>query len=163
MRFDAPYAERDGQPLRGEVVCRIQPPRDTAWYDFGQLGDVAYPPADLDDGDARLFVQRDDNAEAELLPRDSWRFARERDGRVVPDGAAIYRPCGLRAGAVYTLVYAAEGAPVVGTGLLALRDAAAALRAGDDRSPLSGGFARVHAFGASQTGRVSCATSCTSD
>ena len=154
VRFDAPYAERDGRPLRGDVVCRIQPQRETPWYDFGQLGDVAYPPADLDDREARLFVQRDDNAQAELLPRDSWRFARERDGRVAPDGAAIYRSGGLRAGAVYTLVYTAEGAPVVGTGLLALRDAAAALRAGDDRSPLSGGFPRVHAFGASQTGRV---------
>ena len=55
---------------------------------------------------------------------------------------------------VYTLVYAASDIPVVGAGLLALRDAAAALRAGDGRSPLAFGFDRVHAFGASQTGRL---------
>ena len=154
LGLDAPEAELDGAPVRGEVVCRIQPDRDTTWTYFGQLGDVAYEPADLDDPDARLFVQRDDNTPAELLPRAAWRFARERRGRVVPDGSAIHMADGLRAGAVYTLVYTAEGAPVVGTGLLALRDAATALRAGDDRSPLAYGFARVHAFGASQTGRV---------
>ena len=154
LGLDAPYAEPGGRPASGEVVCRVQPDRDTAWADFGQLGEVSYLPADLEDPDARLFVQRDDNGPYELLPRAGWRFARERSGRVVPDGTAIHVGDGMRAGTVYTLVYAAEGAPVVGTGLLALRDAATALRTADGASPLAYGFDRVHAFGASQTGRV---------
>ena len=154
LALDAPRAEPGGRPARGEVVCRVQPDRDTTWADFGQLGEVSYLPADLEDPDARLFVQRDDNGPYELLPRADWRFARERRGRVVPDGTAVHVADGMRAGTIYTLVYAAEGAPVVGTGLLALRDAATALRTADGVSPLAYGFDRVHAFGASQTGRV---------
>ena len=154
LGLQAPRAEPGGRPARGEVVCRVQPDRDSTWTHFGQLGDVSYAPADLEDPGARLFVQRDDNAPYELLPRACWRFARERRGRVVPDASAIHVGDGMRAGAVYTLVYTAEGAPVVGTGLLALRDAAVALRTGEGGSPLEYGFDRVHAFGASQTGRV---------
>ena len=154
LGLDAPHAEPGGRPARGEVVCRVQPDRDSTWTHFGQLGDVSYPPADLEDPDARLFVQRDDNAPYELLPRACWRFARERQGRVVPDGTHIHMADGMRAGTVYTLVYTAAAAPVVGAGLLALRDAATALRAVDGVSPLEYGFDRVHAFGASQTGRV---------
>lgn len=150
----APCAEPGGRAVRGEVVCRVQPDRDATWTHFGQLGEVSYPPADLEDPGARLFVQRDDNAPYELLPRTCWRFARERQGHVVPDGTHIHIADGMRAGTVYTLVYTAAGAPVVGAGLLALRDAATALRTGEGVSPLEYGFDRVHAFGASQTGRV---------
>ncbi len=153
LGLDAPRAEAEG-PLPGEVVCRIQPDRDGTWAQFGQLGEVAYPPADLDDPDARLYLQRDDNAPYTAVPRSAWRFARQRDGRMVADPSAIHVAEGMRAGTVYTLVYAAADVPVVGAGLLALRDAAAALRAMDGRSPLAHGFDRVHAFGASQTGRV---------
>ena len=149
----APRRRADG-PLRGEVVCRIQPDRDTTWAHFGQLGDVVYAPADLDDPRARLFEQRDDNAPYTALPRSAWRFGRERAGRVIADPSAVHVAAGMRAGTIYTLVYATDDAPVVGTGLLALRDAATALREGDGRSPLGHGFERVHAFGASQTGRV---------
>ena len=154
LGLDAPRAEPGGRPARGEVVCRVQPDRDTTWAHFGQLGEVSYPPADLEDPDARLFMQRDDNAAYELLARTCWRFARERRGEVVSDGTALHVADGMPAGTVYTLVYTAEGAPVVGAGLLALRDAATALRTGDGVSPLAYGFDRVHAFGASQTGRV---------
>ena len=153
LGFDAPRAEGDGA-LDGQAVCRVQPDRDGTWAHFGQLGEVAYPPVDLDDPDARLYVQRDDNAPYKEVRRSAWRFARERDGQVVADPNAVHVADGMRAGTVYTLVYAPAEAPVVGTGLLALRDAAAALRAADGRSPLAYGFDRVHAFGASQTGRL---------
>ena len=143
MRLAAPRALAGLRP-RGDVVCRAQPDRSVRSLAFGDAAAARYAPAE---GDARLFRQRHDNDDYVLIPGSSWRFESGEGPRVDLDG-------GFDAGRVYTLVYAASDIPVVGAGLLALRDAAAALRAGDGRSPLAFGFDRVHAFGASQTGRL---------
>ena len=143
MRFAAPRALAGSKPW-GDVVCRVQPDRCVRSLAFGDAAAATYAP---EDGNARLFRQRHDNDEYVPIPRPSWRFESRKGPRVHLDG-------GFDAGWVYTLVYAANDVPVVGAGLLALRDAAAALRAGDGRSPLAYGFDRVHAFGASQTGRL---------
>ncbi len=160
LGLDAPPALQSpaGPPLQGDAVCRIQPGSDRPFVSFGQLGEVTYPPAeldppaDLDDPQARLFVRDDDNAPHVEIPRATWRFGRERDGRLEPSGAYIHKDGGFQKGRVYTLVYRARGARVTGCGLLALRDAAASLRAGE--GPTGAPFAAVLAFGASQTGRV---------
>lgn len=152
LGFDAPPVLPGGAPVEGDVVCRVQPGADRAFVHFGQLGDITYPP--LADGGptARLFERADDNAPLVELPRASWRFAREQGGAVTPSDRYIHKDGGFRKGRVYVLVYRARGARVTGCGLLALRDAGASLRAGD--GPNGAGFARVLAFGASQTGRV---------
>ncbi|MDE0007630.1 MAG: alpha/beta hydrolase domain-containing protein [Gammaproteobacteria bacterium] len=204
-----PEALVDGAPVTGDVVCRVQPGSDRPFVSFGQLGEVAYPPASFsdegkplahpraegssdegkplaharpcgrvgssasaellvpraegssDDAGDRLFERPHDNAPQVKLPRSAWRFARLRDGELTPSAKHIHLDGGFRAGRIYTLVYRARGAPIVGCGLLALRDAAAALRAGafSEGPPrasgaFSDGFDRVLAFGASQTGRV---------
>lgn len=143
MGFAAPRALAGSRPC-GDVVCRAQPDRCLRSLAFGDAAPGTTMPSD---GNARLFRQRHDNEAYALIPNSSWRFESGERPRVDLDG-------GFDAGWVYTLVYAASDVPVVGAGLLALRDAAAALRAGDDRSPLAYGFDRVHAFGASQTGRL---------
>ena len=152
LGLDAPEALVNGAPVEGDVICRVQPGSDRPFVTFGQLGEVVYPPASLDHGDDRLFERADDNAPLEQLPRSSWRFARTRDGGLEPSEKYIHLDGGFRAGCIYTLVYHARGAPVVGCGLLALRDAADSLRKGS--GPSGSGFDRVLAFGASQTGRV---------
>ena len=120
---------------------------------------LAHPRAEGSPSEAgdRLFERPHDNAPQVELPRSAWRFARIREGKLTPSAKHIHLDGGFRAGRIYTLVYCARGAPIVGCGLLALRDAAAALRKGP---PLVKGgatrhrFDRVIAFGASQTGRV---------
>lgn len=152
LGLDPPEALVNGAPVEGDVTCRVQPGSDRPFVSFGQLGEVAYPPASLDHAGDRLFERDHDNAPLRELPRSAWRFARTRNGQVEPSEKYIHLDGGFRAGRIYVLVYRASGAPVVGCGLLALREAADALRKGN--GPAHGGFDRVLAFGASQTGRV---------
>ena len=141
-----------GAPIEGDVVCRIQPAADRSFVFFGQLGDVAYPPLLGGGPAARLFERDDDAAPLRELPRQSWRFAREQDGRLRPSARCIHKDGGFQKGRVYVLVYRARDPRVAGCGLLALRDAADSLRRGD--GPNGAPFEHVLAFGASQTGRV---------
>ncbi|MCE2459978.1 MAG: hypothetical protein J4F38_04275 [Pseudomonadales bacterium] len=152
LGLDAPEVLEDGEPVEGDVVCRVQPGSDRAFVSFGQLGEVTYPPADPHDPGARLFVRADDNVPLVEIDRGRWRFARERDDVVEPSDRYIRLDGGFERGRIYTLVYRARGARVTGCGLLALRDAAASLRAGDGPSAMAS--PAVLAFGASQTGRV---------
>ena len=152
LSLDAPEARRNGREIEGDVVCRVQPGSDRPFVSFGQLGEVTYPPAALDDQNARLFVRDDDNAAQSEIHRDRWRFARSRGSALEPSGRFIHLDGGFEKGRIYTLVYRSRGARVTGCGLLALRDAAASLRRGD--GPNGAGFRHVLAFGASQTGRV---------
>ena len=152
LRLDAPEVFENGEPVEGDVVCRVQPGNDRSFVSFGQLGEVTYPPADLDDPMARLFVRDDDNAPLIEIDRNRWRFARDTEGVVEPSEKYIRLEDGFEKGRIYILVYRARGARVTGCALLALRDAAVSLRAGD--GPCATANPTVLAFGASQTGRV---------
>lgn len=152
LSLDAPEARRDGGAIEGDVVCRVQPGSDRPFVSFGQLGEVTYPPADLDDPHARLFVRDHDNAAHAEIDRHRWRFARSRGDVLEPSERFIHLDDGFEKGRIYTLVYRTCGARVNGCGLLALRDAAASLRRGDGPNGMR--FPHVFAFGASQTGRV---------
>ncbi len=152
LGLDAPEARLNGRAIEGDVVCRVQPGSDRPFVSFGQLGEVTYPPADLDDANARLFVRDHDNAPHAEIGRDRWRFARTRGDALEPSGKFIHLDGGFEKGRIYTLVYRSRGVRVTGCGLLALRDAAVSLRRGE--GPNGAGFNDVFAFGASQTGRV---------
>ncbi len=152
LRLNAPEVLEHGEPVEGDVVCRVQPGSDRTFVSFGQLGEVTYPPTDLNDPGARLLVRDDDNAPMVEIDRCRWRFARERDGRVEPSEVFIHLDGGFEKGRIYTLVYRARGARVTGCGLLALRDAAESLR--DGAGPVATASPAVVAFGASQSGRV---------
>lgn len=152
LALDPPMALEDGRPIRGDVVYHMQPGLKRAFMGFVQPGETPYPPADLDAPGAMLFEREHDNAPLVPIDRERWRFARERDGRLEPSSEFIHLDGGFEPGRIYILVFETEGAPVIGTGLLALRDAAACLRRGD--GPNGKPFDHVFAFGASQTGRV---------
>jgi hypothetical protein len=85
------------------------------------------------------------------VPRSSWRFARAEGGGVVPDGAFVWLEGGFEPGRVYDVRYTPRECPVVGTGLLAVRDFAACLRRGD--GGVAGPVHHAFAFGVSQSGR----------
>ncbi|KAA0097970.1 hypothetical protein CIW49_14930 [Mycolicibacterium sp. P1-18] len=97
---------------------------------------AGYPVADPDDEQASLTVRTAPEGQKVAIDRAHWRFSE--DSTVTLDG-------GFQAFCWYELTYRTHRAPVVGSGLLAVRDYATHLRAE--------GFERVFAFGASQCGR----------
>ncbi len=135
LGLDAPRAEVAPGWLRVE----FRP--DTAEADHA-LGDsssffrfASYPTADLHDPDAFLTIRTSPLGEKVTVPRDQWRFTDQTHFAV--DG-------GFQPFHWYELVYRSTFAPVVGTGLLAIRDFAASLQDENDQ---------VFAFGVSQSGR----------
>lgn len=153
MKLRVPNATQDGCPLQGDVICRIQPSRATNSLFIGQLGPASYRPNQETTSLARLYEQTHPNAARVALDPTSWSFGRINDETLEPSDEHISSRRGFSAGRIYTLVYRACGAPVVGLGLLALRDAGALFRS--EKYPgRSSAPPRVIAFGASQTGRV---------
>ena len=155
MGLQAPEALIDGNPIRGEVIVEIQPNFAEHTRLLANRVHRPYRAADVDDPDARLLVRDHPYGENTEIPRSSWRFAREEDGRVVPSNEHVYLESGFEPGRIYSVIYTTEGAPVVGTGLLAFREIASFLRYSQDAdNPLAGAIERVYGFGVSQTGRM---------
>ena len=149
LKLHVPNAYEDGQEITGSLVCQMQPGRDTQSLFFGQTLHPTYKPT----GEGRLFEREHTQAAHTEVPQPEWRFGRLKDGTFETSDAFICSEGGFQAGRHYTLVYETTGAPVVGLGLLALRDATTYLRSSPneifDNSPT-----HVIGFGASQTGRV---------
>jgi hypothetical protein len=142
-----PEAERDGQ-----VLVQFQPhlPSKRHGLDHWPLDPPPelsprlhrpYRPADPDDPRAVLTVRDVPDGPAVELPRGSWRF----------EGGAISLAGGFEAGRIYDVRYRPRECPVVGTGMLAVRDFVACLRhgAGAELARADHAFA----FGVSQSGR----------
>jgi Alpha/beta hydrolase domain len=123
FRIDVPISERglsDAIPLGPG-----RPP----------LAFAAYPTSDVDDPEATLRVRVAQMGPSEIIPRSAWSFTS-------PTTLALEG--GFQPNRWYELIYRSSRAPVVGTGLLAVRDFGAYLR---------DGHAGVFASGQSQCGR----------
>jgi len=155
MGLIAPVALQDGQPIRGQTIVRFQPNVAHQTHLLADRVHQPYPAADLDDSAATLTVRDFDDATPETIARNRWRFAREDGGEVVPDAEHIYLESGFEPGRIYELVFMTDRSPVVGAGLLALRDAATWAKNSDGTdNPLAGEIDRVYGWGMSQTGRM---------
>lgn len=110
-----------------------------------------YRPADLDDPAAVLTVRDRPRGPATEVPRARWRFARQEGGQVVADDTCVWLDGGFEPGRVYEVRYRPRQCPVVGTGLLAVRDFVSCLRRAPDG--LAGPIDHTFAFGVSQSGR----------
>jgi hypothetical protein len=143
----------DGRALAGDVRVRFQVPADA---DTARLGGLAldpanapplpYPPDGLDQPDARLTVRdRPDEGETPI-ERGRWRFV---------DADAVAIDGGFGAGRIYDVTYRTARCPVVGAGLVAVRDAVSWLRHAPEGegNPVAGRVDRVLATGSSQSGR----------
>jgi hypothetical protein len=150
--LDAPIARENGAPIRGEVICRLQPATTVRSLHIGQLGRACYRPTDPEGSAARLFEHDHEAAPLIEIPRSEWRFARERDDGVRPSLSHIFREAGFEAGRHYVLIYEAEDPRVAGVGLLAVRDVAVAMREGS-LLPDGTAYEFIYGYGASQTGR----------
>lgn len=108
--------------------------------------------ADVNDADATLLVRQGPYGEASIVPRNRWRFARDIDGCPAEDDGHVWVEGGFEAGLIYDVLYTPLECPVVGAGLLAIRDLAAHLRY-DETAPTGGSITHVIAEGQSQCGR----------
>jgi hypothetical protein len=145
MALDVPRARGANGPVRCEF-------RTNALVDVLPLADryhVPHPVAELDDPAARLTVREHAGASATAVARTAWRFARRQDGQLVADASHVHVEGGFQPGRIYDLVYHAIDSPVVGLGLLAVRDTAAFLRwaTAADGNPCTGALARAFALG----------------
>ncbi len=148
LDFSAPEAlGLDGKSIPGEAITDLRPSEHLASMPIEHLGQPGYPVAADEADSARLYVLDYEDDEPREIARDQWRFARQTQSGVVPSTNDLWIEGGFTPGKIYEVVYPTDRSPVVGSGLLAFRDAALFLR-GWQRS-----YERVHGFGISQSGR----------
>jgi hypothetical protein len=148
--------DAEGRPLRGPVYTQLQSPATVADFLLSDRGHLPYPAADLEQPDALLTVRDQPDGPPTVVPREHWRFARSDGPRVVPDPGHIHLAGGFEKGRLYQITYAAEGAPVQGLSMAALRDAVSWLKHGGpaEGNPAPGRLRWAYAYGRSQTGRL---------
>jgi len=158
----APEATLPEDERGGQVLVQFQPHAPETHHALGHwpldpppdLPDRfhrPYRPRDVDDGAAVMTVRDRPHGPASEVPRAGWRFARVTDGAVVPDDTSVWLDGGFEPGRVYELRYRPRECPVVGAGLLAVRDFVSRLRYG--RDAVAGPVDHAIAFGVSQSGR----------
>ncbi len=157
----APAVPRANRAPAGRMQLRIQPDRAADAFALtdqhvGPVGNHApIPTHDPDDPDAVLWVREHLFDAPVRIPRDRWAFARrggEDGGSTIPDAGSVWLAGGFEPGRIYDLVHTPAECPVVGAGLLAVRDFAAWARGGGD-APTGGRVDHVIAQGVSQCGR----------
>jgi hypothetical protein len=155
MRAWYPEALESGQRLRGRNFVQWWPNRSTPHQLLSDAGHKPYPTADLDDAAAVLVVREHQDREPAVIARYRWRFAKEGKEGIEPSADHVWLEGGFEAGKVYELTYTALGAPVVGLGFLAFRDAASFLKhaSAQEGNPLAGSIDHAYAWGQSMNGR----------
>ena len=163
MGLDAPeaieQAAGSGQqaagihPIQGQIVVQFQPNERSYNRLLADRIHQPYPAADINDPDAVLTVRDWSGGPRTTIPRDQWRFAR--GGKdPLPDDTHCWLSTEFKPGKVYEIVYRTRRSPVVGTGLLAVRDCVAFLHHSDAAdNPCAGRIERTYGFGMSQSGR----------
>jgi hypothetical protein len=141
--------------VTGLVRCEFRPNLRVDVLPLADRYHVPYRTADVDDPQAHLTVKEDVGAAAVAIPRTAWRFAKRAGPGVVGDASHVHLAGGFEPGKIYDLVYRAQDPPLVGLGMLAVRDTGAFLRwsPASAGNPCAGSIARGYVFGVSQTGR----------
>ncbi|HEX2036028.1 MAG TPA: alpha/beta hydrolase domain-containing protein [Chloroflexota bacterium] len=155
MGLQAPLAGRHGAPPPGQVIVEFQPNAPCRDQLLANRVHHPYPAADVEDPQAVLTVREWMDGPRTVIPRQRWHFARDEAGHPVADPTHVWLEEGFAPGRLYEVVYRPAIAPVVGTGLLAVRDGASFLRYGAAASgnPCAGRIVHAYAYGVSQTGR----------
>ena len=164
--LEAPQAlSPDGQPIKGKINIAFQTNEPAThmrlahWPLHPTPGRQAflhqpYPAADLDEQSAELTVRDSLDAKPMLIPRENWRFAHDQAGQPIPDDSHVWLQGGFQPGRWYEVTYITRTCPVVGTGLLAIRDSVAWLRhATTQDNPAAGRLDFTYGHGRSQCGR----------
>ena len=161
MGLRAPAVPRAERTPPGRMQLRIQPNQPTSTFALtdhhvGSVGNHApIPTIDPEDPDAELWVREHLFDTPVRIPRDRWAFARGDgdDGKsTIPDPGNVSLSGGFEPGRIYDLVYTPAECPVVGAGLLAVRDLTVWARSSEE-APTFGRVDHVIAEGVSQCGR----------
>jgi hypothetical protein len=156
IRAYFPEALKDGQRIAGQTSLQFQPSKSVRMQLLSDAGHRPLPAATLDDPAAVLTVRDYHDGPSRVVPRTAWQFSREgAGGGAVADPNYVFSAEGFEPGKVYELAYTTIGAPVMGLGLVAMRDCASWLHYGSamDGNPLAGTVARAYGFGVSLSGR----------
>jgi hypothetical protein len=156
IRINVPEAvDAGGQPISGKIAVTFQPDAHLQVQLLADRLHRPHPAQDLNERGATLTVQDHEDAPAQTIPRQEWSFARLDGDSVVPDAAHVYLASGFLPGKVYRVVYTTVGAPVIGLGLLAVRDMVSFLRYGaaSEGNSCAGHVQYAYGFGRSQSGR----------
>jgi alpha/beta hydrolase family protein len=163
MRAWFPEAMQDGKRLTGTNFVQWWPNRVTPDQLLSDAGHKPYSTVDVDDPAAVLTVRKHQDGEPAVIERSRWRFAREVDGTPEPSDKHVWLDGGFQPGKVYEITYTAIGAPVIGLGFLAYRDASSFLKyaSAEEGNPLrqgsgqalAGAVGHAYAWGQSMNGR----------
>jgi len=155
MGLNPPVALENGQPIVGDVLVEFQPNEQLTHKLLANRVHHPYRAANVDDSQGMMTVRDWPGGERTTIPRSRWCFAREEQGQVIPDDGYVWLEGAFEPGKVYELVFPTKTSPVVGSGLLAIRDCAAFLHHGSAESgnPAVGRIQRAFSFGMSQSGR----------
>jgi hypothetical protein len=147
LGLEAPVAlGPDGRPIQGQVIVQFQPNERERDHLLADRVHQPYPAADPEEPSAVMTVRDWQDGQRAVVPRERWRFAREAPGGPVADDTRVWLEGGFEAGRVYEVTYRTRSCPVVGAGMLAVRDVAPFLKA-------EGGLEHAFVYGVSQSGR----------
>jgi hypothetical protein len=159
MSVTVPIARDPAGPIIGLVRSDYVPDEKAHSFSLGDRAFLPYPAIDRPDQSATLTERDRSEGIRRLIPRDQWQFAREKDGRPVPDSKSVYLNSGFEPGKIYEVVYRSQDPPVVGLGMAAVRDFVSYFKNGAKGAaagPLDAvrsSVKRTLAFGSSQSGR----------
>ncbi len=158
MQFFVPAARDGDRPIVGLVRSDYVPDKKMFSFHLADRTHFPYPVLDPDDARIRLTVRDRIDAPRDVIPRDEWQFAREENGKPVPNHTHVFVNAGLVPGKIYEIVYPAKDPKLVGLGPAATRDLISYLKYGGagKTSPLADlhrHIERAIAFGSSQSGR----------
>ena len=151
LRINVPNA----QNVEGRIAVTFQPNEESQTAMLSDRGHVPYSASNPDQPDAQMLVHDYDGGPATLIPRSEWSFGRLENGVLEPDPSRISMEQGFVPGKVYQCIYTTATAPVVGLGIVGVRDLISYLRYSDSPdNPCAGDIQHSFAFGSSQSGRL---------
>ena len=159
MSVTVPVARDPAGPIIGLVRSDYVPDERIHSFSLGDRAFLPYPVIDRSDPSATLTERERSEGAPRLIPRSQWQFAREKDGRPVPDSKSVYLSAGFAPGKIYEVVYRSQDPPVVGLGMAAVRDFVSYFKNGAKAAPpgpldsVRSSVKRTLAFGSSQSGR----------
>ena len=123
MNIEIPIAKnKDGSSITGLVRADWTVDKESFHLSLGHGGNIGYPVSEKTSAKNVLTYRIGRDTERIVVPRDSWKFGMLENDEFKPDDRHIYMEEGFETGYIYELVYESKDPPVVGLGLIAIRD-----------------------------------------
>ena len=155
IRLYPAVARQKDRPIRGLVRCDFVVTKPVRDHLLSDRNHIPYPTADTAASENVMTVRDGVESQRREIPRSQWKFARFSDGQLTPDATYVALEGGFKAGKIYEVVYVSESPPLVGLGMVAVRDMLSHLKnhSSEALSIPQGSIDRTFGFGSSQSGR----------